>query len=452
VNRPLGVNTAYAYDASGRLTSLVHSGGTSLLSFDYAYDRAGNRLAKTDPAGSHTFVYDELYRLTQASAPVGGPQERYAYDANTNRVGSHLSAAYTYDVAGRLTADATFDYSYDANGNLIRRVERTTGAITTYSYDPDDQLIRIDFPGGTNAVYRYDGLGRRISKTIGTQVTRYIYDDDDIVLEYAGATLAARYTHGPAVDDVLSASRGGVTSHVQSDALGSVVRTLAASGSTSSYTYDGYGRIVSQTGSAVSPYSYTGREYDPESNLYYYRSRYYSPDVGRFLTEDPAGFTAGNNSYGYVGANPINFTDPTGECPWCVAGIIGGLTDLGIQLAFNGFNFKCVNWTEVGVSAAASAAGVGLAQKLAQLGKLGKVSTQFGGPNRPTYRFFQSKGVARVESHPIRSSHPNWLSYPHWHADFAGKPWSKMHLPVVEPAVGVPAAAHNAMKGDCECK
>jgi YD repeat-containing protein len=197
----------------------VHSGGTSLLSFDYAYDRAGNRLAKTDLAGSHSYVYDELYRLTQASVPAGAPQEQYAYDANSNRVASHVSAAYSYDTAERLTSDATFDYTYDANGNLIRRLERATGGLTTYTYDPDDQLIRIDFPEGTNAAYRYDGLGRRISKTVGTQVTRYIYDDDDILLEYAGSTLA-RYTHGPAVDDVLSVSRAGVTSHVQADALG----------------------------------------------------------------------------------------------------------------------------------------------------------------------------------------------------------------------------------------
>jgi len=57
-----------------------------------------------------------------------------------------------------------------------------------------------------------------------------------------------------------------------------------------------------------------------------------------------------------------------------------------------------------------------------------------------------------VESHPISSAHPNWLSYPHWHADFAGAPWSKLHLPIVEPIVGSASALYNAGKGDCECK
>ena len=142
----------------------------------------------------------------------------------------------------------------------------------------------------------------------------------------------------------------------------------------------------------------------------------------------------------------MSYTDPTGECPWCVAGVIGGLTDLGVQLVFNGFNFKCVNWWEVGASAVTSAAGVGLAQKL------GKVSTVFGGPSRPTYRFLNVKGVVRAESHPISKNAPDWLSYPHWHPDFAGKPWNKRHWPLVEPLVGLPSAAYNATKGDCECQ
>lgn len=63
-----------------------------------------------------------------------------------------------------------------------------------------------------------------------------------------------------------------------------------------------------------------------------------------------------------------------------------------------------------------------------------------------------AKGNVRVESHPISRNAPDWYSYPHWHPDFSGKPWSKMHWPLIEPAVGVPAAAYNATKDDCECQ
>ena len=91
----------------------------------------------------------------------------------------------------QLTGDATFTYTYDPNGNLVQRVARATGARTTYIWDTEHQLIRVDFPGG-RATYLYDGLGRRITKTVGTQVTRYVYDGPDILLSPRGGTRRAR--------------------------------------------------------------------------------------------------------------------------------------------------------------------------------------------------------------------------------------------------------------------
>ncbi len=82
------------------------------------------------------------------------------------------------------------------------------------------------------------------------------------------------------------------------------------------YTYKSFGEIYSETGSLVQPFTFTGREYDPESGLYFYRARYYDPRAGRFLTKDPIGFAGGDvNLYRYVGNNPITFVDPLGLCP-----------------------------------------------------------------------------------------------------------------------------------------
>jgi RHS repeat-associated protein len=184
----------------------------------------------------------------------------------------------------------------------------------------------------------------------------------------------------------------------------------------------------------------------PETGFYLTHYRFYDPNTGRWLNRDPIGEDGGINLYAYVEGNPVNFVDPTGECPWCVAAGIGALTDLIVQLYSNGFNLKCINWTEVAISGAVAGVGIGIAQKL------GKVSTVYGGANRPTYRFFQSKGNVRVESHPISKNSPDGYSYPHWHPDLAGKPWSKMHWPLIEPVVGLPAVAYNATKDDCECQ
>ncbi len=87
--------------------------------------------------------------------------------------------------------------------------------------------------------------------------------------------------------------------------------TDAAGTVTESYTYDEYGRPLSSS-FVGNRYFFTGREYDKETGLYYYRARYYDPAMGRFLTQDPIGYAGGMNLYGYCGNNPVNFVDPWG--------------------------------------------------------------------------------------------------------------------------------------------
>ena len=175
--------------------------------------------------------------------------------------------------------------------------------------------------------------------------------------EYSGnGTLLATYLHGPGVDEPLSVTRSGVTSYFQRDALGSVVQTYSSSGVNSTYKYDSYGRIVAQTGTAPGPYAFTGREYDAESGLYYYRARYYSPDLGRFISEDPIGLKGGRNLYSYAMGNPSSRTDPSGLFSWKDACRIGGdvvLSGLGIAAAFRGGAFWDAVALTLGIAGAA---------------------------------------------------------------------------------------------------
>jgi RHS repeat-associated protein len=182
-------------------------------------------------------------------------------------------------------------------------------------------LIRVDRPGIV-AEYHYDALGRRIEKVVNGVSTRYIYDNEDIVVEVDGTgTAQAFYLHGPGIDEPLFVARfgaGGGTSVFHADGLGSITTLTNPSGATvRSYTYDSFGRIVAQTGTVTNPYTYTSRELDPESGLFYYRARYYDSSTGRFLREDPVGGLLQRplllNPYAYVGSNPINNVDPDGQ-------------------------------------------------------------------------------------------------------------------------------------------
>lgn len=179
----------------------------------------------------------------------------------------------------------------------------------------------------TFASYRYDGLGRRIEKNVNGAVTRYIYDGEDILLEYDGTNfLLAHYTHGLGIDDVVMLERDIDSSGTfdaserffyQTDGQSNVTELTDSTGAVArTLVYDSYGQIAQDTGGVEQPFTYTGRELDTESGLYFYRARYYDPATGRFLTEDPIGLADSFNTYAYVDGNPVNFVDPTGEAKW----------------------------------------------------------------------------------------------------------------------------------------
>ncbi|MFH1062623.1 MAG: FG-GAP-like repeat-containing protein [Candidatus Omnitrophota bacterium] len=304
------IEAGYAYDNASQLLSLAYN-PLSLaynplsLAYDYTYDNAGNRDSMTDDYGLHSYQYDNLYRLTQAIHP-NISIEQFVYDA----LGNRNSVQYSYNDANQLLEDGLFTYNYDNNGNMIAKIRKGSGEQTTYTYDSEDQLININSPG-MSVSYRYDALGRRIEKNVNGQITKYVYDGEDIIAEYdVNNNIIARYTHGPAIDEPLILDKNGQTYYYQTDGLGSVTNITDVNNQTvKTYQYDSFGNIKSTTGSLNQPFTYTGREYDSESGLYYYRARYYDPSIGRFLQEDPVWDT---NLYAYVGNNPVNYVDPDG--------------------------------------------------------------------------------------------------------------------------------------------
>jgi RHS repeat-associated protein len=201
-------------------------------------------------------------------------------------------------------------------GNRLSSEEQTpsAGRSTEYVYDFENRLIEVNYAGMV-AQYKYDPFGRRIEKNVNGTITRYAYDGPNIVTEYDGAwNVTAKYTHTLDIDDPLTLTQGPNTYYYHKDGLRSVMSLTNSAGNVvKTYTYKSFGEIHSETGSPVQPFTFTGREYDPESGLHFYRARYYDPMAGRFLTKDPIGFAGGDvNLYRYVTNNPVNFRDPWG--------------------------------------------------------------------------------------------------------------------------------------------
>ena len=336
-----GAYTTYAYDAANRLLTLANknSSDTTLSSYTYEYDSVGNRVKMTEADGGETtYAYDDLYRLTGVTYP-DSTSAAYTYDAVGNRiklVEDGATTNYTYDAADRLLTAGSVTDGWDENGNQISKTDAT--GTTTYAYDYENRLTSITFPDSSTNSFIYYPDGRRLSKTekSGAKIN-YFYDGLNTVVETdSGGTTVARYT-GVGIDDWISMDRGGSSYYYLKDALGSATGlTDTSENVVATYQYDAFGIIKSETGSVVNPYKFTGREYDVESGLYYYRVRYYNPEVGRFLINDPNKEIRGVNSYSYVGNNPINYVDPLGlDRKACLAGCARSLK-------------TCVKWAGIG--------------------------------------------------------------------------------------------------------
>lgn len=366
-----GLSTTYGYDAAHRMSSMsVLNGATPVAGFIYGHDKVGNRVGESETQGAHAYAYDPLNRLTSASHPQSdNPAESFAYDKADNRVASHLSSTHRYDDANRLLEDAAHNYSYNAAGMLVQKVEKASGRATAFAYDAEGQLTRITFHDGGTAAYKYDGLGRRVEKNVRGQVTRYVYDSEDIVSEYSGTdALTASYVHGSATDEPLIMERGGQNYFYHQDSLGSVRFLTDSAGSVAqTYVYDSYGNIVQQTGMLANPYAFTGREFDAESGLYYYRARYYDPRAGRFIHEDPVGVNGGLNLYAYVANNPVNYIDPEGKF---IHILVGAGASVATGFIISKLTGSCYSWKDALFDAGTGAVGAGLLSKVNKLNRI----------------------------------------------------------------------------------
>lgn len=290
----------------------------------FAYDPSGEMISHGDYQTYPTYChFDKDYGRVCDQAPesyLGG--RSYAYDV----VGNPTDAGVAIGSSNRVTSIGGDAVEYDADGNITHRYR--VGAPSTFeqtlTWNSLGQLTQVvtTRDGTTSTLqFLYDGFGRRIQRMIPLVGSmQYVWDGDQTVAETAwnGATARA-YTYYPGTDHLHSVVTGGQTYYAASDAAGNVIGMINAATNAVSdiYAYQPFGLMERNDQNVPSSLRWKGLQYDAESGLYYMRARYYAPDLGRFVSEDPIGLAGGINQYRFAGNDPVNSSDPTGL--WCVS-------------------------------------------------------------------------------------------------------------------------------------
>jgi RHS repeat-associated protein len=309
LNRP-SVN--YGYDTAGRLANITQGSDT----FGYNYDSISRMTSLTRPNGVNTnYEYDQVNRLKRMTH---GTIEDFKYEYNSDDEISSINSLNSAtqlptdknssgaNSANRITQFGDSTFSFDDKGQTTTNT--TASGTSMYTWDIRGRLKTVAMPNGETVNYNYDALGRRTSRTSSNQTTNFVYDGADVVQDKQGSN-NVNYLNGLGIDDKLKVDN----KYFLKDHLGSTIGLTNTSGNlVESQKYEAFGKA---SGSLSTRYGFTGREYDADTKLNYYRARWYDAEQGRFLSSDPIGFNAGENFYSYVGNSPLNFTDPFGLQP-----------------------------------------------------------------------------------------------------------------------------------------
>ena len=324
------INTTFTLDLLDRVTSITHSKGmgedASLLSqFTYGYDANSRVTNYTGPEGSLSYALDTNGQLLSVTGPRA---DNYSFDANGNRSSNSTAAC------NLLLNDGKYSYTYDLEGNQKTKTRISDGQMTEFFWDYRNQLTKAMVKDANGVLlkelrFTYDVEGRRVGSWVDAdgagpeepgQVWT-VFDGVNPYMDFDGdGELQTRYLYGPGIDELFA--RIGTGEDPQwylVDRLGSVRQIVDGAGTIlDEISYDSFGNVLSETNSEQGDrFKFTGREYSPELGIYYYRARWYDPSEGRFISQDPIGFSAGDaNLYRYLGNAPGDATDPEGLEGW----------------------------------------------------------------------------------------------------------------------------------------
>jgi RHS repeat-associated protein len=410
--------TDVGYDGLRRPVQLrdVRDGDHSLIvGFTYTYDRMNNKLSEGklhDPGNSETYAYDSAYRLVSFIRAPGGItplQSTWSLDgagnwqqvdgfsrqySSTNELiqkSDPAAANYVYDKNGNLVDDGTFTYQWDFQNRLRVVTRKADGAIVAdYTYDAENRRVRkvVSNSGSLDGTtdFAYDGW-RAIEERNGAHVLvqQYVfgvYLDEPVVLDRnlngdqtatgKGDQRLFYYQNTQFAVFALAGKKGKIVEGYQYDAYGR--QTVFGPGANGVVDFDGDDTVTIGGESGVAnPYLYTGQRLDSETGLYYYKNRYYSPDLGRFVGRDPIGVAGGINLYAYVRDNPMTGKDVLGLQDYGNANLV---TNASASFSSNTIN---LNLTLPGLSQTSSNPSQSFPLQLPTQSSLGDVTSSANG-------------------------------------------------------------------------
>lgn len=327
-----GQEVSYTYEKASHWTGTHHPHLTQeALGYDSLYNLLGISEKDNLKDEETHFHYDQLNQLIEENGHT------YQHDSLYNRVQKDENA-YHLNALNQLTAQSDTRYTYDSNGNLIRIA--TPEKTQLLAYDALDRLVSVE-EGEQRTTYEYDGFNRRIAKRTENGVHNYLYDGKREIGSYKDDVLDALRILGTGIGSseiratvaietrdkiylplhnpfghlalLLDADTGAPVQHFHTTAFGECKL----------YNADGEERPLA---ASLSPWIVSSKRYDAETGFTLYGLRYYCPEIGRWITPDPAGFVDGPNLYAYVRNNPLIYTDLYG------LSIFGGIC-AGVQQA-----------------------------------------------------------------------------------------------------------------------
>ncbi len=325
--------------SGNRLSRIEHKQNANMLNVhDYVFDNLSritsvkSKIGPVDGNGQPrpvNFTYDARSQMLSADdgtlpSRPGSQSFSYTYDNNGNR----SSTGYTAPTDNRLKTGPGETYEYDLEGKLTRISD---GSVTKklLTRDHRNRLTKVEtVSGGTvnTVLFSYDAFNRLVARSESATGTTWGYDDGINPLLESDGQLGRthRYLWSNQVDDLLAdeqnpAGTGWNTLWALSDHQGTVKDLLDYNPSTgvstlaNSRTYDAFGNLESQSGYVTTPFGYTGKYFDQSTGLQNSLNRWYSPAMGRFISQDPIGLASGDaNLYRYVGNEATGATDPSG--------------------------------------------------------------------------------------------------------------------------------------------